>query len=146
MYSSVCSMAIFMYPSRHTKTPRYSVPELSLTRIGRPSTDLRKSDGERWLPVVPVVPVVAAAACAGSSNACNDRQTWCGERVKNKTDRSDWTAEQHSGGFRRAYLYRLGFVRCSYRFGLCGRHDVDNIDMVGFSIGRMDRGSSSSRA
>ncbi len=37
--------ATFMYPSRHASTPRYETPELSLTMTGRPSTDLRKSEG-----------------------------------------------------------------------------------------------------
>ena len=47
--SSVCSIAIFKYPSRHASTPRYSIPEFSFTRTGRPRTDFKKSEGERFL-------------------------------------------------------------------------------------------------
>ena len=50
-YSSVCSMAMFKYPSRQANTPRYSIPEFNLTRTGRPRTDFKKSDGERFLAV-----------------------------------------------------------------------------------------------
>jgi hypothetical protein len=48
-YSSVCSMAIFRYPSKHAKTPRYSVPEFKRTLTDLPSTALRKSEGDRFL-------------------------------------------------------------------------------------------------
>jgi hypothetical protein len=44
--SSVCSMAMFKYPSRQARTPRYSIPELSFTRTGLPITDFKKSDGD----------------------------------------------------------------------------------------------------
>jgi hypothetical protein len=53
-YSSVCSIAIFRYPSKQASTPRYSTPEFNFTRTGRPNTDFKKSEGERFF----------AASCA----------------------------------------------------------------------------------
>jgi hypothetical protein len=45
--------------------PRYSIPELSLTLLGRPKTDFKKSLGDRLvLVLLGVVVVVAAAAAA----------------------------------------------------------------------------------
>lgn len=55
-YSSVCSMAMFKYPSKQANTPRYSTPEFSLTRMGRPMTDFKKSEGDRLGCVVVPVP------------------------------------------------------------------------------------------
>lgn len=40
------------HPSRQANTPRYSIPEFSLTRTGRPKTDFKKSDGERLLSCI----------------------------------------------------------------------------------------------
>jgi len=40
------------YPSKQASTPRYSIPEFNFTLTGLPSTDFRKSDGERFLEVV----------------------------------------------------------------------------------------------
>lgn len=72
--SSVCSSAMFMYPSRQTSTPRYSTPELSLTTTGRPVTVERKSAGVRPRPSVAlaaaaVVAAEALAALAGAAAA-----------------------------------------------------------------------------
>lgn len=64
--SSVCSMAMFKYPSKHANTPRYSTPEFNLTRTGRPNTDFRKSDGDRLL-----LEAVADASC-GNLRKWND--------------------------------------------------------------------------
>lgn len=45
-------MAMLRYPSKQASTPRYSIPEFNFTLTGLPSTDFRKSDGERFLEVV----------------------------------------------------------------------------------------------
>jgi hypothetical protein len=50
-YSCVCSIAIFKYPSRHAKTPLYSIPEFSFTIAGFPRTLFKKSDGDRFFCV-----------------------------------------------------------------------------------------------
>jgi hypothetical protein len=47
--------------------PRYSVPELSLTRTGRPKTDFKKSDGDRLLFVAGTADVVVSSTGNGSS-------------------------------------------------------------------------------
>jgi hypothetical protein len=44
-YSSVCSIAMFMNPSRQARTPLYVTPELSFTITGLPITCFRKSVG-----------------------------------------------------------------------------------------------------
>jgi hypothetical protein len=60
-YSSVCSMAIFKYPSKLPNTPRYSIPEFNFTRIGRPNIDFKKSDGVFDFFGGAVVPLISLA-------------------------------------------------------------------------------------
>lgn len=45
-YSSVCSIAIFINPSRHARIPRYVTPEFNCTITGFPRTCFKKSDGD----------------------------------------------------------------------------------------------------
>jgi hypothetical protein len=96
--------------------PRYSVPELSLTRMGRPSTDLRKSDGDRWLlpaaGLALLLPVASAAACYGIEGVM-----MISEDKLNSTGQRCTVVDQCST----ESTYRLGIVSCLYRLGR--RHD-----------------------
>ena len=60
-YSSVCSIAMFINPSKHANIPRYVTPEFNCTMTGFPSTCLRKSDGDFF--------VGAALATAAADDA-----------------------------------------------------------------------------
>lgn len=66
-YSSVCSMAIFKYPSKLPNTPRYSIPEFNFTRIGRPNIDFKKSDGVFDFLAAAVVALVIVGSDVESS-------------------------------------------------------------------------------
>ena len=48
LYSSACSRATFIKPSRHTRMPRYSVPSDSRTPTGRPTRERTNSPGARF--------------------------------------------------------------------------------------------------
>jgi hypothetical protein len=68
-YSLVCSIAMFKKPSRLASTPLYVIPLLSFTTAGRPSTDFRKSDGDRLFFVDAVVFDSSPAGSGSSSSA-----------------------------------------------------------------------------
>ena len=70
-YSSVCSIAMFMNPSKHANIPRYVTPEFSCTMTGFPSTCFRKSDGDFFVGPADDAAVAAAVVVVDSSmGAC----------------------------------------------------------------------------
>jgi len=70
-YSSVCSIAMFMNPSKHANIPRYVTPEFNCTMTGFPSTCFRKSDGDFFVGPADDAAVAAAVVVLDSSmGAC----------------------------------------------------------------------------
>ena len=115
LYSSVCSIAMFINPSRQARIPRYSIPELSFTRTGRPSTDLRKSLGLR-------AEALDLSACANAGNNVR-RSNEQGMRRNNGRPILQMlsTVHTHLVFLNAAATFRIGGrnnrIRCCFRHG-----------------------------
>lgn len=120
--SSVCSIAMFMKPSRHASTPRYSVPLFSLTTTERPITPLRKVAGVALLTLPAATaaaapsPEVAAAVSAIVAAASCRRATDCACGVGSRR-RIGVPFNKVNGRFRDTDVARVRKTRCC-------RHDT----------------------